>query len=790
MFKKIFRPPSSAVTQGQKKDPKKISLSEKENESSTTQPSPLNEPPEGTVLLSDNKCSEQPKQAELPTIDPLNITIEDLDPYAKPNRMRRSKSFSFQPSSKPDPGFKLPRSKSVHFADQLGKPVKSKKPATPDDKSLVYTNSSGDAEKESPYQSIHNRLLGIFFKSESPEPKEPQLEKAVKCLSHNLLVSGDVSHEPELGDAYMDEKPVEALKCVEDGEEGDEWDDSDDIFEDKDEIPALEKLSTLYQKYFSSLQLEGDDLDNVISGIDFGINDTLQETKFCKALLSTAEKRADEAENDTKDWKEKFTESSNIYEKLKQEASQREAELEKKLKAAMLESSSSLSSLNEKLELCKSELKQKDKKIEEQNNLLQQITDEIKLLTKENQKAAVRCTNASYERDSLKQRINEIESSVTQDIKAKDKVISALKLEKQDFEKLLTAKVEEVKSISSISNDQEDKLQVLKQKIEEFETSKAEMESIICVKDAKILEQEERSDAIESSMIQLKKTNLSLNEDLVQFKKTIDDLRADNIKAMEKNEMLRSERDAILIKLESMQSKISEGTKELEDAEKKNAEALDQLKALYLRDQEQASEYTVKLEHQEAAKKELEELLAHKEALINKLQEEVNKRRLNFHKCFEAYQMISWSNKFAMDSLKRHLKESYEAMAPFFLPESASDYTGLYYQLVLLPSFNKDNQAVLTRLTTALVESNRQMVKRYIETYDNLNREKSISLGQHKELIEVIRSLKGQRRRQKEAAQMAPPKKPEAKVESSTAQPLRIKSLPVEKLKALTEAPS
>lgn len=114
---------------------------------------------------------------------------------------------------------------------------------------------------------------------------------------------------------------------------------------------------------------------------------------------------------------------------------------------------------------------------------------------------------------------------------------------------------------------------------------------------------------------------------------------------------------------------------------------------------------------------------------------------------------MKWSNNFTVETMKKLLKSTYEAMAPFLAREAASANAQLYYEVNRIMVFSKDNQTSLTELTTALVESSRQVSREYAETLEALRMEKKGRAESQRESMAVIRRLARTNRRMQKASQ-------------------------------------
>lgn len=717
MFKKIFRPlPSVSKTEPEivtaedalaaaeyKPPEKELTLRARQ----TTGP---------VIGTSDRK--ESLNLSSLPHIDPLDITIEDLDPYSDQHKVRRSKSFSFHPTPKPDPSFKLPRSKSVHFADQIGRKNGILKSiwggsAAPEDSSLVYSESLADPSKEA-HENLNHRLQNMFGNDESEgDATKHNLQNEASVFAHDESKKEELELEASQNGTtidYDEESPSQIL-----------WDQTDELSgELLPENDVYRKLSSIYLKYFSSLPLESGDVSEIIQSLDTGIGETIQESNYCKALLVNSENRVKGAEEEAEVWKDKFFEADKEFAERQRKHMEDYNNLELEFKRSTEEAFAEIEKLNKTFETLQAESRKRNEEFEMQTKDYEVVLQQNSVLLQEKESASIRVSNAVEEKEILKQRLKEIETSFLVDLKAKDTELSALKSECQKLKLNVASKVEEIDQLNAERNDLASKLESSQCKVETLQEAKLDLENKVNVRVSNYKELEECNLDLRKNLDLYEAECISFETQITKFKTRISNLDADLMQSQLEKEQATQEKLKIHELLETLQKQIAKNNEELGSFKCENDKALEQLKALKL----DLGSKNEQLEILKAEKARTEDELSKQVALVAKLTNEVAKRRSDFKTCFDACQKLQWSNRFVVDSSRRLLKSTYEALAPVFLPQSASDYAQAYYEFIRIGIFSPENQMTLTNLSTELIGAVRQMVKLYAEAHDAIAAEK------------------------------------------------------------------
>ncbi|PSK39794.1 hypothetical protein C7M61_001602 [Candidozyma pseudohaemuli] len=754
MFKKIFRPPSSRS----KKEIEK-SLFEKGPTIRVTSltDSDLQRYREDNGL-SDTKCDTSNDKTEkkecaknfFSGIDPSDITIEDLDPYADKNRVRRSRSFTLPPS-KPPSAFKLPRSKTVHFADQSESLKRFRKRVSEEESSLVYSDESADLRGV--HGKVQERLTGIF-KEEDYEFKAAEEEDAKPAegsTSVEVAANEESSGSPLDEELTVREKEVEELPYMSSGDsispdmadldvlpDTKDWDHTIYVSCDENGRNITKQLSDLYQKHFPGTNLDFDDLGELIISIDSGIGDSIQQNKFCQSLLASEKKRANDAEADVEAWKQQFDEINSKYEELNDIQTERQNRLEGEIEHILEKSSKELEASNEVIKDLRDQLRANSERCDDQKHAIEALTEKEGVLMKQKESLESDLSKAFRENESLKKAIEEIKNKLLEDLKANSLRVIDLKSENNDLKHSLDATNQDREALWTTKVDLERKLQDYIIKIESLGTAEKECKATIRQKEALIAEK--------VSIIKNFESNAQKHEEVSEA------LTRKNLELKIGLETCQTEKSNFEARVKELGRKVDDGSKELKEVESKNLEALKQLRDLFNKQQEKAAQSSKKLEIKELERKLLDQKVVDLNAEVLQLKKEVKTRRANFHTCFDGFETMKWSNNFTVETMKKLLKSTYEAMAPFLAREAASANAQLYYEVNRILVFSKDNQTSLTELTTALIESSRQVSREYAETLEALRVERKGRAESQRESMAVIRRLARTNRRMQKAS--------------------------------------
>lgn len=768
MFKKIFRPPSSKS----KKEIEKSSFGKGPTIRVTSlTDSDLQRYREDNGL-SDTKCDVSTDKKEnkdlrkdiFPGIDPSDITIEDLDPYADKNRVRRSRSFTLPPS-KPPSAFKLPRSKTVHFADQTESLKRFKKRVSEEESSLVYSDESADLRDI--HGKVQERLTGIFKEEDCEFRTDEDTKPAEGSSPIKVTVNQERSGSP-LGDEELTipEKIGEELSGLSSGDclspdmpnldvlpDAKDWDHTIYVSCDENGRNISKQLSDLFQKHFPETNLDFDNLGELIISIDSGIGDSIQQNKFCQSLLASETKRANDAEADVEAWKQQFDEINSKYEELNAIQTERLNRLEGEIEHILEKSSKELEASNEVIKDLDEQLRESSRSCENQKHAIEAFTEKEGVLSKEKESLESDLLKSFRENDSLKKAVEDIKRKLLEDLRANNLRVIDLKSENNELKESLDATNQDRESLWKAKVDLERKLQDYIIRIESLGTAEKEYKAIIRQKDATIAEKMNIIENFESHAQKHNEVSKALARENSLLKEDLETCRTEKLKSQARVEELCVERDSFLQSLASLQDKVEDGSRELKEVESKNLEALKQLRELFDKQQQEAAQSSKELENKELGRMLLERKVVDLNAEILQLKKEVKTRRANFHTCYDGFETMKWSNNFTVETLKKLLKSTYEAMAPFLAREAASANAQLYYDVNHIMVFSKDNQTSLTELTTALVESSRQVSREYAETLEALRMEKKGRAEGQRESMAVIRRLARTNRRMQKASQ-------------------------------------
>lgn len=701
------------------------------------------------AVLSDlpeplKSANEENKVNRFPSIDPSDLAIEDLDPYSEQHRIYRSRSYTLPPSSTPPSAFKLPRSKSVHFEDQGRGSRSFINRVSDEEKSLLYSDSTTEFHKEKTRERVQECLTGLFATEIGSSfaktvNKDAQCPKSVSVtpesdIENKVLFEGNP--DGELSDTSPDQHPTEDknFNSREEAGEVEGWNQINYEGEDEPGKETFKKLSELYDKYFSGLAHGCDNISELIGCLDSGISDSLQQTKFCQSLLDTEQKRSAQVEKDMERWKKQFSDINMKYEELDKIYSERQDRLENEIGHISDNTSREIETLkrvNGDLEL---RIKKEAEAHERQASENKKLTEQNKLLLKEKESFSLKYSETLKENKSLKMEIKNIEATSTTKHLALEKKIDELRDK-------LDSVTSDNKVLVFSKQQLESKLERHIVRIESLGTSDKEMKAVIVLKDSKIREQLECNQALRKSLEDYKKVTSELTEEIQKMSGSMEAKNLESSQSKAEIKKLCFERDSILQSLENLRGKIADGSKELEEAESRNSEALKQLQALCEKQQQEASRFTEELEQKNHEMKELGKEMVEKDAKLNELEQEVKKRKAKFQTCFNGFQTAKWSNTFAVETMRKLLKSTYESLVPLIPRETASENAQLYYEVSRIDVFTKENQSVLTRLTTALIESNRQVMRAYADLSEALSKERRARDMSQKESMTVIRKL-------------------------------------------------
>lgn len=700
-------------------------------------------------------AGEKKETEEFSSIDPSDITIEDLDPYSEQHRIRRSRSYTLPPSSTPPSAFKLPRSKSVHFADQGRSSGSVINRASDEENSLIYSDSTTELHKEETRERVQKSLTGLFATDigssfAKTADINAQAPKSVSVTPESDIENKEVTFEGNSDEELSDTSPDQpsGSKIFYSGEEADKVGSWNHTIHDENEKEVFKKLSELCDKYFPEMPHGCDNINELITSLDSGISDSVQQSKFCNSLLDTEQKRAAQVEKDMEAWKKQFSDINLKYEELDKIYSERQDRLENEIGHISDNTSREIETLKRVIDDLELRVKEETEAHEKQLFENRKLIEQNQLLLKEKDASNLKYSETSKENRSLKMKIEKIETVSTTKKIALEKEINELK-EKLD------SMISDNKALAFSKEQLESKLERNIVRIESLSTSDKEMKAVIVLKDSKIRGQLECNEALRKSLENYKKLTSELTEKIQKMTKAIEAKDLENSLSKAEIKKLCFERDSILQSLESLRGKIADGSKELLEAESRNAEALKQLQALCEKQQQEATRFTEELEQKVREKNELVKIMAQKDAKCNELEQEVKRRKVKFQTCFNGFQTAKWSNTFAVETMRKFLKSTYESLVPLIPRETASENTQLYYEVSRIEVFTKENQSVLTRLTTALIESNRQVMRAYAELSDTLSKERRARDITQKESMAVIRKLARANRKMKQGCNWA-----------------------------------
>lgn len=600
--------------------------------------------------------------------------------------LKKSRSFSFRFRPNSSAMFKVPRSKSVHFADQvqvveldLSKKIEdTKSPAngdkTDDDgdrsSSLVYTEESEE------HKTVGENLGEIFTENEEEnvvDDSESDATETSSSFEENVVSVPEVSqpldvlygiykhmcHTLELGPAEMDETSVYQLET--------------EIHTGLDDLAAnLKSTTEIMHTLRTKCQRRDAEAVELYSGYDMQKNEMLE-------LQEANRKLAEENE------RLKLAESANG--KAEVELAQAYGEIDKIVKHFEL-------------------------KLEENEKVMHEQQEEIESLQNKTSQAE----QVRSQLELLGLRIAHVEQQLEE---AMDQIRESGKVRKQLELSVESLKKENFENSEKFECDLRDLKEVHRTEIEElklkYENEYAQLHEHCSTEKQRYeaeLANERTTNADWEKLHQEKISKLEVKvEAYMELKTRNGELEA---KLREAEENMKCSQKSHLFELEQVKAA------EIDKIKKTQANNT-QLRSQAIELNAQANKLSAQLQN-----------LA---ANIAKLETELKNCHLKEKAKHKHYQQILSSNIFAVETLRKFVKSTFEVLTPIFHPDSTNQFTQAYYEYAEVKVFDLSHHSSVTLLCTFILTAIRDLVKEWMKTERKLEVEIENRLKYQKEVL-------------------------------------------------------
>lgn len=600
--------------------------------------------------------------------------------------LKKSRSFSFRFRPNSSAMFKVPRSKSVHFADQvqvveldLSKKIEDTKTSGNDEKidddedrssSLVYSEESEEQKK------VGEHLGEIFCQNDKENVvKDPDndVTETSSSFEQNAVLDLEVSqpldvlygiykhmcHTLEFGPAEMDETSVYQLET--------------EIHTGIDDLAAnLKSTTEIMHTLRTKCQRRDTEALELYNGYDMQKNEMLELQETNRKLVEENERlKLAEAANGKaeEDLAQAFGETDKIVKHFELKLVENEQimhEQREKIESLQNESSqaeqvrSQLELLGLRIAQVEQQLEEAMDQIRESGKARKQIELSIESLKKEKFE-----NSEKFEcdmRDLKEAHRTEIEELKLKYENEYARLHDHCSTEKQRYEAELVNEREANGKWEKLHQEKISKLEVKVKAYIDLKTRNGELE-------AKLREAEESMESFQKSHFH-----------------ELEQVRAAEIDRNKKTQANNTQLRSLAIELNAQANKLSA---------------------------------------------QLQNLAAN----VAKLETELKNCNLKEKAKHKHYQQILSSNIFAVETLRKFVKSTFEVLTPIFHPDSINQFTQAYYEYAEVKVFEISHHSSVTLLCTFILTAIRDLVKEWMKTERKLEVEIENRLKYQKEVL-------------------------------------------------------
>lgn len=629
-----------------------------------------------------------------------NDSFHSIDPFDKEHTIKRSRSFSFKLIPKIENAFRLPRSKSVHFAETEFEVFKDK---SNEKETKSFPKTTAPEIEDHSSSSVYTPET-----SDSVDTSDETIQRVRTSLG-DIFEGCNESEEAESSDDTLTTTESEEKQppCNSSTNEV-----SDDLYEIYSKLSQL--CSLLTNPCLNNQQLQ--------VNIDAAIADVTEAIEFNKKTNLELETRLREVARENENLLETLKLKERIIEKLKTNEDKLQCHIQTLTENAASMQEESTKKFQSEIESLKLELE--EQKSESETRMIRKIEETEERYSKENSSSSSCGTDCQSKEQELQRQVLSLKTDhvkLGKELTSRIDELQALN-RRMDFDfkrreleterelkrlgdelKKANEYVKEVEEtllkrdhlIVSVQKQLQTREEELSEKIHKVQELEGEIEEL--------LEESEKNEEVYLEMT-------SLKAELTEMQQELEELREDN------NEILEQEMDSLKSEMDTLQAELQRMK-----CESGKAEKLQKEKSLLKIDLESTRHQVLELKTQN------EKLQDNNHALKKKLLENS-----------EGVPELRTSNQFLVSSMRTLIKSGFETLAPMFYPESTEQFTQVYYEYARVVLFNETHQQLLAFLITFILNAFRDLVHQHAKNEKMLEQEIANRLQYQKEALHTI----------------------------------------------------
>jgi len=623
------------------------------------------------------------------------------------SQMKRSRSFSFRFRPHSNSIFKVPRSKSVHFAEQVqvadvntsepprSKVINSSSPDIPSEEnrssSSMYTDETADSSASENTMKRVGESLETIFKKRSDSTDENTRNEIVTAEDTD---SGDDSHNETFEVGKVEIKQVTPTITY--------------LYKIYEHLCHTLELRPQVEESFTMEHLETD-IHTCIEDLQANLKSTTEIMHGLKSRIKRREEESAELFSELETLKKQLNLLEETVYLLRNEIMQLKEnkmdsdeceQMHQELSKAYQEIDKIVSCYEKELSECKTNLLSRAKEI---------------ILIKENNSKEESALRSQYD-DAMK-RCNEMEKSLhaTNTNKTELKEIKSLhQRNEREFELQIGQLQREVKDLN-------DRLEESEKQNHKLEREKDKMTSDL---NGEISLMRSKLNQDLSTGVQLQEANRMLKTSLEEKIQEYD--LSENQNLLLRNQIKKLQRD-----LDDQNNNHSKHFDEALLAEYDKVKKF-QISNTALRSQ------VLELEAQVAKGT---SQLRNCQLTISKLQLEMKTAVLKEKARVQDYQAVHNSNTFVVGVLRKYMKTTFEILAPMFHHSSADEFTQVFYEYSRVQIFDVTHHSMVTLLLAFLLAAVRDIVREYMRVERLLEAEIGNRQNYQKEVLQMFSKI-------------------------------------------------
>lgn len=604
---------------------------------------------------------KSPLKWELPTKDSSTAT---LDPFDKRLTMTKSRSFSFHFRANNDSTFRLPKSKSVHFADDL-----DIRPHKPEKRGIFARSPSEPNLITSPSEASEDSL--------SSEKAETLTRRDVPSTSTPTASDDEIEGDSrervaaKLEDLFSNEESLD-----------------DEPAKESQILPSI--LYEIYEKVCSLVDLEvqeeyAQDDAQLRTLILTGLEDS-------KTRLDLERKRYAKAKTENKRLKFQVQSLSSSLDSFKSFDAKSSGSASASLKAA-----------EDEIQRLTSLVKEKDRELERFALSVKTIEEESHQLTLLLEQHKL---ESSTTMESLRSQVEQLKSEHAEAERVHTCFVREFgdmwSQEKQALMSQIQAQSQRAKELERFQTQEYEacrqEIMELQAKCKLLQSSRLKSEALIEDLNAKLAEKELCVTTLEVKLQEITNNSPeleSLKNEKLQWKQQSETLKAELEASFAK---LESDNKALRLQLETSKSKLGALTAQVQSSN----------------------------------------------TLVSKMKRDFSTSVHNEAEKAKELQDLKTSNLFAVETFKKLVKGTFEALAPVFQPESTELFTQTYYDFSRVKIITVDSQAIATILCNFLLMAVRELLSLHQKNERMLENEIQDRLKYQSQVLHAFQKIAGQ----------------------------------------------